>query len=159
MRKLAILYGGPGGEHEVSVKSAENILNNIDRSKYELKSFFLPKKTKVLSKKIINELKGFLVWPIFHGEFGEGGYVQSVLEKNKIKHIGSSSKVSALTIDKYKTQKLLEKHGVSCPKSFVIKKISDLGKIKVNYPIIVKPINGGSSVDLIKVNSLPEINS
>ena len=157
--KLAIVYGGPGGEHEVSAKSAKNILENIDKSKYEVKEIFLPKSTKTISKKIIVELHHYLVWPIFHGEFGEGGYVQEVLEKNKMKFVGPNSKISRLAIDKLKTQKLLEKNKILCPKTFVISNLKNLQNkeiLKLAYPIILKPINGGSTIDVFKVQSLEE---
>ncbi len=158
--KIAIIYGGPVEEHEVSVRSAKNILENIDKSKYEVKEFHLSKKAKVVSKKIIIELKSFLVWPIFHGEFGEGGYVQEVLEKNRIKYIGSNSKVSKLTIDKLSTQKVLEKHKISVPKSLLVSSLKDLKKVeksKMFFPLILKPKNGGSSVDLFKVKNFKEL--
>jgi D-alanine-D-alanine ligase len=165
--KLAILYGGPGGEHEVSIKSAKNILENLNREKYEVKEFFLGKNVNTLSKKIIIELKSFLVWPIFHGEFGEGGLVQEILEKNKIKFIGSGSKSSKLAIDKFKTQKVLEKNKILCPKSFLVDKTDLVGGAqrrpklsvllkKVNFPLILKPVNSGSSVDLYKVKNEKE---
>lgn len=174
--KLAVMYGGPGGEHEVSIRSAKNILENIEnfrKDKYEVKEIFIPKNVKKFSNfflKSLQDLKkeNFLVWPIFHGEFGEGGYVQKVLENNKIKFIGSNSKTSELAMDKFKTQKVLEKKGILCPRSFLVergilkggaKRRPSLQAIieKMNFPIILKPVNSGSSVDLHKPKNQQEL--
>jgi D-alanine--D-alanine ligase len=158
--KLAILYGGPGDEHEVSVKSAKNILENIDKEKYDVLEFLLPKKSLAIPRKILKLIKKgkFLVWPIFHGVFGEGGQVQSVLEKNRIKYIGSSSKVSRVGIDKFSTQKVLEKNKIRCPRSIVVRSATEGVKKsrekKLLFPLILKPVNGGSSLDLYKVTDV-----
>lgn len=157
---LCIMYGGPGGEHEVSIKSAENIISNIDKNKYNLKIIFLKKsqnKINVKDLKLLRQEK-YIVWPIFHGEFGEGGKLQKILEKNKIKFIGCKSKSAELAMDKFKTQKVLIKNGIFVPKSQILN-IKSFSKFvtsefflkNFNYPLILKPLNGGSSVDLHKV--------
>ena len=149
---LCIMYGGPGGEHEVSCRSAENIINNVDLQKYNLKTILLSKNQNGIGEKDLKLLRQekYIVWPIFHGEFGEGGKLQAILEKNKIKFIGCKSKSAKLAIDKIKTQKVLEKNGILVPKSYIV---SDgySPAVQGNFPIILKPVNGGSSIDLYKV--------
>lgn len=154
---ISIILGGPSAEHEVSIKSANGIIQNIDLDKYNLRTIFISKKNiwKIDGANknrgvILKEIKDGIVWPILHGNFGEDGKLQKILEKNKIKFIGSGSKSSRLAMDKYKTQKILERNGIECPKSILIKNL----KTKVSsFPLILKPIDSGSSVDLYKVKT------
>lgn len=157
-KTLVVMYGGPGGEHEVSVKSGENVFQALDKSKYGVKKVKLPKNFVKIRQADLERWRRekVLVLPIMHGRFGEGGVVQKILEKNKIKFIGCGSKVAALCMDKVATQKVLEKHKILVPKSWVVKSLKDLGKVdSVNF--IVKQLDGGSSVDLYKAKDISEL--
>lgn len=158
MIKIAIIFGGPGKEDEVSISSAKNILENIDRDKFEVVEVFVDKNKKyIINDKIFAEQEGLqeiknmkveVIFPIIHGTYGEDGELQSELEELGVPFVGSSSRVSALTIDKNKTNSLLERNGIKIPRSKIISK-EDIG-FDFQYPIILKPINEGSSVDLFK---------
>lgn len=158
MIKVAILFGGPGSEHEVSISSAKNVLENIDRNKFEVLEVFVDKNKKFkIGEEVFDELGGLneiknrgveIIFPIIHGEYGEDGELQSKLEKLGIKFVGSSSLVSSLTIDKNKTNKVLKENGVNIPQSQIVNKTDSF--ISINFPIIIKPIDEGSSVDLFK---------
>jgi len=157
-KKLVVMYGGPGGEHEVSVKSGENVFEALDKNKYDAEKILLSKNFKKFRQAQLDKWRHekFLVLPIMHGKFGEGGEVQSVLEKNKIKFIGCGSKVSKVCIDKFATQKVLIKSKILTPETFVVKKQADILKIKEGV-FIVKQNDGGSSVDLFKVKTKTEL--
>ncbi len=158
MIKVAILYGGPGSEHEVSISSAKNILENIDRDKFDVLEVFITKDKKYkINDSLFEEQEGIkeikdkgveIIFPIIHGEYGEDGELQERLEESQIKFVGSSSVVSRLTIDKNKTNEILSKNGIKIPKSKIITK--ENSGIDFNYPIILKPVSEGSSVDLFK---------
>ena len=158
MIKVIIIFGGPGKEDEVSISSAKNILENIDRDKFEVVEVFVDKNKKyIINDKIFAEQEGLqeiknmkveVIFPIIHGTYGEDGELQSELEELGVPFVGSSSRVSALTIDKNKTNSLLERNGIKIPRSKIISK-EDIG-FDFQYPIILKPINEGSSVDLFK---------
>lgn len=166
MKKVVILYGGPSNEHEISIQSGRNVLKNIDKNKYQVfdvfidknKKFFIGKsKVGFLEKHLINFLKKEkieIVYPVLHGEYGEDGQIQKILEKNRIKFVGSGSKVSSIAIDKNKSNKIYSKNNILIPKS----KIITLKNSKHNllYPIIVKPIAEGSSVGLFKIEDEKE---
>ncbi len=164
MKKVAIIYGGPGSEHEVSVSSAKNILENIDREKFDVLEIFVDKNKKYkIGEEIFNEEDGIneikninidVVFPIIHGEYGEDGELQEKLEKAGIKFVGHSSEVSRLTIDKNKTNKVLQENEINIPQSKIINK-NDFS-VPFNFPIIVKPVDEGSSVDLFKLNNEEE---
>lgn len=156
--RIVLLFGGPGSEHEVSLSSAKNILENIDRDRFEVLEVFVTKDKKYKiedslfeENEGINEIKNKgidVVFPIIHGKYGEDGELQEKLESVGIKFVGSSSKVSSVTIDKNKTNEVLNKHSILIPKSKIISK--ENCEIDFVYPIVVKPKDEGSSVDLFK---------
>lgn len=162
IKKVAIIYRGPSNEHDVSIKSAKNILENINKNKYQVFEIFIDKKNRFfiqnsLSKKTFNEKEiiSFLkkeniykVFPVLHGKYGEDGKLQKVFEKNKINFVGSGSQSSANAIDKNKSNKIYLKNNILIPKSKIISE-KNL-KHNLNYPIIVKPIDEGSSFGLFK---------
>lgn len=148
--RVAIIYGGPSSEHEVSVSSAKNVLEAIDRTKYEVLEVFIPKDGAF----DITTIKGKcdVVFPVLHGAFGEDGKLQAILEKEKIPFVGSGSVASALAMDKHASNKIFLENGVPIPKSVVTATVPD-----IFYPVIVKPVNEGSSVGLKKCESKEEL--
>lgn len=161
MIKVAIIFGGPGSEHEVSISSAKNILEHIDRTAFDVIEIFVTKDKKyIIDRKTFSEEEGIqeiknmnveVVFPIIHGEYGEDGELQSKLEKEKISFIGSSSTTSHLAIDKNKTNEILSKNNLHIPKSKIISIHNK--SIDFRFPIIVKPINEGSSIGLFKIET------
>lgn len=121
-RKLAVIFGGASGEHEVSIKSAFSILSNIDYDLFEVKPFYIDKNNnwyeqsslfsppKVESQIIVvhsnkfNPLelrsKADVVFPITHGPFGEDGHFQAILEIANIPYVGCDVLASAVGMDK-----------------------------------------------------------
>lgn len=161
MMTIAILYGGPGSEHEVSLSSAKNILENIDRTLFDVLPVFVTKEVAYVIEGIsytedegVGELKNrgvHVVFPVFHGEYGEGGFVQKKLEQYELTFVGSSSDVSSVAINKHATSSLFEQHDISIPKERVITK--DTNAHECSYPVIIKPLDEGSSVGLFKCNN------
>lgn len=167
MTKVAILFGGPGKEHEVSISSAKNILENIDRNIFDVIEIFVNRDKKyAIDSDIFEEQDGLqeikkrsveVVFPIIHGTYGEDGELQSKLEELGVSFVGSTSKVSYLTINKNKTNELLKENNIIIPQSKIINKNDFV--VPFNYPIIVKPIDEGSSVDLYKFKNNEDYNS
>ena len=161
MKKVAILFGGPGSEHEVSLSSAKNILENIDRDVFDVTEVFITKDCQYRIEGILfDEKEGLLeimaknievVFPVLHGEYGEGGVLQKKLEDLGIPFVGSSATASSLAIDKNKTNEALSRENILIPKSFLVSK--EKTEHNCGYPIIVKPVDEGSSVGLHKFNS------
>lgn len=164
MIKVVIIFGGPGKEHEVSVSSAKNILENIDKSIFDIIEVFIDKDKKYIIDNVVFEEQDGLqeiknkevevIFPIIHGTYGEDGELQSKLEELGIPFVGSSSNVSTLTIDKNKTNELLQEHGITIPQSKIVYRGDSV--IPFNFPIIVKPVDEGSSVDLYKIKNEEE---
>lgn len=164
MIKIAVVYGGVGSEYEVSLSSAKNILENIDREKFEILEVLIKKDKKFLienenfdEKEGIEKIKYLgvkVVFPVVHGTYGEDGELQSKLEHIGLSYVGSESKVSVITIDKHKTNKILMKNNIHIPRSTIIDKIHY--QLHLTFPIIIKPVNEGSSVHLYRFENQEE---
>lgn len=161
MQTVALLFGGPSSEHEVSLSSAKNILENIDRQRFDVLEVLITKECQYIIDGIffderagLEEIKNGnvdVVFPMFHGTYGEDGTLQKKLEELGIPFVFSSSKASSLAIDKKKTNEILQSNSILIPKSDIITKMSNEHNCK--YPIIIKPIDEGSSVGLFKYNN------
>ena len=181
-KKVCIIYGGPSDEHEISLKSARNILKDFDTEKYFLIEVFLSKdlvfefvgdrsQEKELQEKSAESIfdeSGFFdylkkenvdyVFPILHGKYGEDGAIQEKLENINIKYFGSDSTASYNAMNKSITNKIFEEAGISVPKTKVINQNNYKEEIKnyFNFPIILKPVSGGSSIGLYKFENEKE---
>lgn len=168
MKKIALFCGGPSSEHEVSLLSAKSILENIDRKKYEVYIFLIKKDLKSAFYKAgkdinppknthFDEFEAVLknnkenievaLLAALHGEFGEDGTIQLILENLGIKFTGSNSKVSKICIDKIKTvEKLKSFKGIYFPKTVRLNKDGIKKTPPLPFPFIIKPNSLGSSV-------------
>ncbi len=82
--RVAVIYGGRSGEHEVSIRSAESVMSAMDPEKYEVSRFFIGKDGRWSPRPILPEPganSGIdVVFPVLHGTFGEDGTLQGLLE-------------------------------------------------------------------------------
>lgn len=182
--KLGLIYGGVSTEHEVSISSYESIVNNINKDKYEITSFYISKDGTWFTdgkrtKDVFNSLKEMdCVFPILHGKNGEDGNIAGMLEIIGVSYVGCKTLSSAICMDKVITKKLLEKANISVAKYMFIKKLNDnfywvqdnydyvlLDKeildlsvsTILNYPVVVKPSRSGSSVGVSVANDYLEL--
>jgi D-alanine-D-alanine ligase len=186
--KIGLIFGGKSGEHEVSIKSAKEVMDNLDSKKYVVVPIAITKSgdwfigdkghsymRRNLSKahraggvgierssiaekgaglaKIsggADDLELDLIFPMGHGTYIEDGKLQGMLEMLGLPYLFSGTLASALAMNKQKT-KLVAKHaGLKIAKEAIIMKDKkyDLKKIiqKLGLPIVVKPVEAGSSV-------------
>ncbi len=182
--KLGLIYGGVSTEHEVSISSYESIVNNINKDKYEITSFYISKDGTWFTdgkrtKDVFNSLKEMdCVFPILHGKNGEDGSVAGMLEIIGTSYVGCKTLSSAICMEKVITKKLLEKANINVSKYMFIKKLNDnfywvqdnydyvlLDKeildlsvnTLLNYPVVVKPSRSGSSVGVSVANDYLEL--
>ncbi len=152
--RIAVLMGGPSAEHEVSLRTGRMILENLDKQKYFAKGIKISKKAEwPISPAEIK--KGFdLVFIAMHGEYGEDGTVQKILDKYKIRYTGSGAKASALGMDKAKSSAVFKKAGLKAPDFSLIHVGPKFNfKLEIGYPAVVKPNDRGSSVGISIVES------
>ena len=138
--KTLIIYGGIGlsTEAEVSIKSGEALLQAIP----EAKCFLLTKDN--FDQLLDTAIQYDIVIPTLHGNFGEDGKPQALLEEKGIKFIGSGSIASALCWDKAKYKQAITNLGYTTPASKLITNTSELPESGV-----IKPIGSGSSIDML----------
>lgn len=185
MKKVGLFFGGMGNEAEVSVMSAVNVAQNIDRKKYQPVliywhkdgRFYLLEKMEELDKLAENKIlpiedfkKHFdIALLITHGKFGEDGVLQGILESQKIKYCGCRVFSSSLCMDKAASKIYLSGKNINQAKFAIIdyvlnsqeeiKKVLAEVKNRFQLPLFVKPANSGSSVGVVQVKKIASLNS
>lgn len=139
--------GGPSSEYEVSLKTGRMILKSLDKKRYFVKSVLISKQGKWPIKPEFLKKNFDLVFIAMHGEYGEDGTVQKILERFKIPYTGSDSRASKLGMDKLKAAEIFKKAGLKVPAEADLK----------HFPVVIKPSDRGSSVGVSVVNSLEEM--
>lgn len=143
--KIGVIMGGISSEREISLKSGNSVVENLDRSKYEVIPIVLDKKDD-----IINKVKGIdFALLTLHGQYGEDGTVQSVLQALDIPYSGCGPLSSALCMDKDMTKRVLDRGNVRTARWVVVTSLNNINYDAIDemkYPVFVKPNSGGSSV-------------
>ncbi|MFH0806147.1 MAG: D-alanine--D-alanine ligase [Candidatus Brennerbacteria bacterium] len=177
-RSVAVLMGGPSHEHEVSIKSGKNVVRGLDREKYDVKQIYISKKGEWDTDiRDVSKLAD-VAFIAMHGEYGEDGTVQALLEAEKMPFTGSSAATSALAMNKYLSLRTFQDHGFIVPHSFIVSReewlnpsktdrpaaerlretnsIFDRARHYAGYPFVVKPNASGSSVAVTIVKTPEE---
>ncbi len=157
MDKILIIAGGYSNEREISLITAKSVTRELKKNKkYKLLTIepnghFIKKLRKFKPKLVLN---------LLHGRYGEDGYIQSVLESEKVKYTHSGVLSSSLAIDKEISKKIFIKNKILTPTyfKFVFKKNINYKNIirkiekKLKFPVVLKPVNEGSSVGVYITN-------
>ena len=193
---VCILFGGISPEHEVSLRSAESVLNHIDKEKYQVLPVgitkagqwiyfggtdysMLPAKTWVthpgncpaaispvrgrgllrFSGDTVTETPIDVVFPVLHGENGEDGAMQGLLQMAGIPYVGPHVSASAVAMDKTLTKLVIDKEGIP-QAAWELVRAGELAEKmetivasleeRFTYPMFVKPAGTGSSVGVSK---------
>ena len=149
-KKVLILSGGISKERLISLGTGLQVAKELKRNGYKVK---ISEPDNNLEK-IIKIFRPDVIFNALHGQFGEDGYIQSVLERFNIPYTHSGVIASSLAMDKEISKKIFIKNKIKTPKFFtysydmlaskLIKKI----KKKFKFPVVVKPLNEGSSVNV-----------
>lgn len=166
MRRLrvAVLYGGRSGEHEISLRSAESVIAAMDPARYEVQRIFIGKNGHWEPRAISPDPSANpgidVVFPVLHGTFGEDGTMQGLLELADLPYVGAGVLGSAVAMDKEFTKRLLRERGLPVADFVVVPRGSyDLTAIcaRLPFPMFVKPANLGSSVGISKAKTREEL--
>jgi len=164
--RVAVIYGGRSGEHEVSIRSAKAIMDALDPEKYEKIEYFIDLEGKWLPKPILPEPAAQsdidVVFPVLHGTFGEDGTVQGLLELADLPYVGAGVLASSVSMDKEMMKRVCAERMlpivdyVSLPRGAAnaAETCARLG-----FPLFVKPANLGSSVGISKAHNREELES
>ncbi len=154
---IVILFGGPGGEAEVSKSTAKS----IEKAMLELQLSFCKLEFNVGTwVEDLIKLRPSFVFIAMHGSPGEDGTVQAVLESLNLPYNGSDMRASALAMDKSVAKKIFSASGLDVAKEELIltddNLPEDISHLNVSLPAVFKPNNGGSSVGIEIVRSANE---
>lgn len=156
--RVGVIMGGISSEREISLKSGKSIMENIDQDKYDVVPVVIDKK-----EDIINKVKGLdFALLALHGQFGEDGTVQSVLQTLDIPYSGCGPLSSSACMDKDMTKNLLKASGIRTAPWINLRigqKINYADIKALGYPVVVKPTHGGSSVATFIVKEENDVES
>jgi D-alanine-D-alanine ligase len=143
---ILVLMGGWNSESEVSKRSGESVYNTLIKLGYNTEKLNF---TRNISNDLI-AIKPDIVFNALHGQYGEDGRVQGILDIMQIPYTHSGLLASAICMDKILTRKICSLEGIISPKFEILKKDQDeINKQKIDRigkPFVIKPINEGSSV-------------
>lgn len=138
--RVTVLFGGPSSEREVSLASGQAVIEGLRKAGHDVfGSDISPTNLAGLDRPTD------VVFPVLHGEFGEDGQVQEILEKRGLPFVGSGSAASKIAIDKVETKKHWLKAGLPTPAFHVATK-ADRTLGPVSAPCVIKSIASGSSI-------------
>jgi len=163
--RVAVIYGGRSGEHEVSLRSAKSIIDAMDPEKYKVLHYLISKEGKWSPRPIVPEPRGNpeidVVFPVLHGTFGEDGTMQGLLELAELPYVGAGVLASSASMDKEVMKRLAKERGLPVVDYLVMssKDVSNLEGIcsRFEFPVFVKPANLGSSVGISKARNCEEL--
>ena len=149
-KKILIISGGISKERLISLDTGLQVAKELRKNSYNVKI----SEPNYNLEKTIRKFNPDVIFNALHGQFGEDGYIQTILEKFKIPYTHSGVIASAIAMDKEISKKLFTKSKIKTPEFFTYsfdKKNSQVIKVinsKLKFPVVVKPLNEGSSVNV-----------
>ena len=196
--RVAVLFGGTSSEHDISLRSATNVLGELSKLDYELTLVGITRDGAWLNYTgdvadvcegdawaahdtcpvvvvpggglcrheadgTLTRLDVDVALPVLHGQGGEDGITQALLESAGVPYVGCGVLSSAVCMDKDVSHRLAGSAGVRVPKCEVLHRGSSEAEVQAaveacgGYPVFVKPTRGGSSYGVSKVNDASEM--
>ena len=149
-KKILIISGGISKERVISLNTGKQVGKELVKNGYNVK--ITEPNFKLID--IIKSFKPNIIFNALHGQFGEDGYIQTILESTGIPYTHSGVIPSAIAMDKELSKKIFIKNKILTPKYIIYsfdKSKFDLIKMikkRLKFPVIIKPINEGSSVNV-----------
>ncbi len=149
-KKILVISGGISKERVISLDTGKQVAKELIRNNYLVK-------TTEPNFELLDVIKSFkpqIIFNALHGQFGEDGYIQSILETTDIPYTHSGVIASAIAMDKELSKKIFIKNNILTPKyiiySFNESKLNLIKIIekKLKFPVVIKPLNEGSSVNV-----------
>ena len=161
---VGVLRGGPSSEYDISLLSGAHVLGAFDTDHYDTRDIFIDKQGKWHSKGVEVQperaLQGIdVAFNVLHGEYGENGDVQRILEAVGTPYTGSDAFASTLAFNKHTTREIVTRAGIKVPSGIVVEQDGDVERLALDmfrtfpHPAIVKPVVGGSSVGMTHADS------
>ena len=154
---VGVLRGGPSREHEVSLKTGAAILANLPEEKFSVHDIYIDKNggwhdrgRLVSPERILRQVD--VIFNGLHGEYGEDGEVQKLLERFGVPYTGADSFGSYLAMHKLMSKMRAQKEGLLTPDFRYVEHVEDIEQVandairSFHQPVVVKPVGWGSSV-------------
>lgn len=162
MIRVAVLRGGPGKEHAVSLQSGARVLETLSKDKYVPIDIYIdPAGVWHERGRPISRVRALqkcdVVFNALHGTYGEDGEVQKLFKTTGVPHTGSGTFPSFVATHKVFAKEEARKAGLRTPHFLFVEKESDLEEAAwkatrtLCQPLIIKPVRGGSSVGVSEV--------
>lgn len=157
--RVGVMRGGLGPEYYVSLQTGGSVLASLSREKYEPHDILITHAGEwhldgvpTTPAKVAQSMD--VIFNALHGEFGEDGKVQRVLDLFKVPYTGSTAVPSAVGMNKDLAKKYFSAMGINVPKGIVVTRGDEVGEVvarvgeEIRAPYVVKPLTGGSSIGL-----------
>ena len=149
-KKILIISGGISKERSVSLDTGKQVAKELSKNNYSIR-------IAEPDFKLLEEIKNFkpnIIFNALHGQFGEDGYIQTILETTGIPYTHSGVIPSSIAMDKELSKKIFISNKILTPKYILYKfnktksELIKLIKSKLKFPVVIKPLNEGSSVNV-----------
>ena len=150
MKKILIISGGISKERAISLDTGKQVAKELKKNNYFVKIT----EPNFQLFDVIKKFKPNKIFNALHGQFGEDGYIQTILESFKIPYTHSGVISSSIAMDKVLSKKIFIKNKILTPKFLTFSFSKDEKNIvrtiekKLKFPVVIKPINEGSSVNV-----------
>ncbi len=150
MKKILIISGGISKERAISLDTGKQVAKELKKNNYFVKIA----EPNFQLFDVIKKFKPNKIFNALHGQFGEDGYIQTILESFKIPYTHSGVISSSIAMDKVLSKKIFIKNKILTPKFLTFSFSKDEKNIvstiekKLKFPVVIKPINEGSSVNV-----------
>jgi len=152
--KVTVLYGGPSVEREVSLVSGKAVIEGLKSMGHEVFG------SDVSPENLFGiDRPADVIFPVLHGQFGESGELQEILEKRRLAFVGSGSAASRLGMNKANTKIAWENAGLPTPKWLYLNEATQgpgAGPEGLFAPCVVKAVDSGSSIDVYICRTLDQ---
>jgi D-alanine-D-alanine ligase len=156
---VGVLRGGPSREHEVSLKTGASMLAHLPKDKYDARDIYIDKQGQwhdrgraITPDRVLRQID--VVLNGLHGEYGEDGHIQKLLERFAVPYTGADSLGSHLAMHKAMAKLKAQEAGLLTPEFFYIERVEDASRVAAQAhrtfipPVVVKPVGWGSSVGI-----------
>jgi D-alanine-D-alanine ligase len=149
---ITVLFGGPSSEREISLISGRAVAEGLKQAGHQVfASDISPTDLSALDRPCD------VVFPVLHGEWGESGELQEILEQRGLCFVGSGSAASRLGMDKAGAKQVWLKHGLPTPAWRIIEQAEDYEQDPPAAPCVIKAVASGSSIDVFVCKTAPEV--
>ncbi len=168
--KIGIIMGGPSSEHDISLQSGQMLISALSKKYNNLKPLVVTREGKwqidgkiIQMEEALSDIK--LAIPATHGQWGEDGHLQAILEHFRIPYTGSRVGASLAAFDKSVSRGIFKAQELEVPQAFTLEKnffsnqerIKDILNLFAKGPWVIKPTEAGSSVGVSVVKKEEDI--